>query len=76
MLIFLDRSTSTSAEIVTLNSEAYLPLTICHSHGIGDAAASDDIQTLSDELMDVEMNEISNEECAASEGKIRGYFNT
>ncbi|ACI64196.1 predicted protein [Thalassiosira pseudonana CCMP1335] len=77
-LVFLDRPTTANVEMVTLNSQSSLPgvgdeVTVV---GWGDTVAADDVQRLSDKLMEVEVNVISNQECDASEGEIGGWYDT
>ena len=77
-LVFLERPTSQNVELVKLNSNANTPgvgdpVTVM---GWGDTDAADDIQRLSDVLMDVEVNVISNSDCDASGGWLGGWYDS
>jgi len=72
MLVFLESPVSHDVEFVKLNSDPSYPgidaqVTVM---GWGDMDAADDISTLSNVLLEVEVNIISNEECEQSEGTI------
>ena len=74
MLIFLDESANSNT-FVRLNTDAATPeigaaVTVM---GWGDMDPSDEEQELSSELMEVEVNVITNEECEKSDGDIGSY---
>ena len=74
MLIFLKEAASDNINIVKLNTDAAIPnigapVTVM---GWGDIDPSDE-QELSGELMEVEVNVISNDECDDSDGKFGSY---
>ena len=77
MLVFLDSAvTATNVDLVTLNSDSSAPdvgdaVTVM---GWGDVDIRDDVSKLSDVLMNVQVNVISNQECDDSEGTIDGYY--
>jgi len=77
MLVFLDGAVSaTNVDLVTLNSDSSVPdvgdaVTVM---GWGDVDIRDDVSKLSDVLMNVQVNVISNQECDDSEGTIDGYY--
>ena len=77
MLVFLDSAVSaTNVDLVTLNSDSSVPdvgdaVTVM---GWGDVDIRDDVSELSDVLMNVQVNVISNQECDDSEGTIDGYY--
>jgi len=77
MLVFLDEAASTNnVDLVTLNSDSSVPsvgeeVTVM---GWGDTDIRDDVSELSDVLMNVKVNTISNQECDDSEGTIGGYY--
>jgi len=79
MLVFLDSAvTATNVDLVKLNKESNVPsigssVTVM---GWGDTDIRDDVSKLSDVLMNVDVNVISNNECDASEGTIDGYYDT
>lgn len=76
MLVFLDRaSTVNNVDLVRLNSQSSVPsvgqgVTVM---GWGDTNISGDVSELSDALMNVEVEVISNSQCDSSEGEIDGY---
>jgi len=75
MLVFLESPVSHDVEFVKLNSDSSnpgvdAPVTVM---GWGDMDAADDVSTLSNVLLEVEVNVISNEECEQSEGTIGGW---
>eukprot|EP00985_Skeletonema_marinoi_P019935 scaffold11609_cov121-Skeletonema_marinoi.AAC.2 len=74
MLIFLKEAASDNINIVKLNTDAAIPnigapVTVM---GWGDIDPSDE-QELSSELMEIEVNVISNDECDDSDGKFGSY---
>ena len=74
MLIFLKESANTTTTFVSLNSDATTPevganVTVM---GWGDVDASN-AQKLADDLMEVDVNVISNEECEKSDGEFGSY---
>jgi len=77
MLVFLDSAVSaTNVDLVTLNSDSSVPnvgdaVTVM---GWGDVDIRDDVSKLSDVLMNVQVNVISNQACDDSEGTIDGYY--
>eukprot|EP00804_Cyclotella_cryptica_P019408 CCRYP_006591-RA/>CCRYP_006591-RA protein AED:0.03 eAED:0.03 QI:3071/1/1/1/0.75/0.4/5/2863/486 len=78
-LVFLSRPVSAkNLKLVTLNDEDDMPAVgdSVHVSGWGDTTKEDDIQTLSNALMTVELKVISNDECDASKGSIGGYDET
>lgn len=78
-LVFLSRPVSAkNLKLVTLNNEDDMPAVgdSVHVSGWGDTAKEDDIQTLSNALMTVELKVISNDECSASKGSIGGFDET
>lgn len=76
MLVFLERAADVSNnDLMKLNSQNNVPsmgqsVTVM---GWGDTDIRDNVSTLSDALMNVNVNVISNQECDASEGTIDGY---
>jgi trypsin len=75
LLIFLKEAASTDINLVKLNSDADTPnvgaaVTVM---GWGDIDPTDDGQVLASELMEVEVNVISNEECDNSDGSSGSY---
>eukprot|EP00984_Skeletonema_dohrnii_P027507 scaffold17065_cov85-Skeletonema_dohrnii-CCMP3373.AAC.3 len=75
MLIFLNEAASDTINIVKLNTDAATPdigsaVTVM---GWGDIDPTDDGQVFSSELMEVEVNTISNEECDDSSGNSGSY---
>jgi trypsin len=75
MLLLLDHPTSVNVELVNVNSDPVVPqvgspVTVM---GWGDTTSSDDTTLVSDVLMHVEVNVISNADCEASEGMINGF---
>jgi len=79
MLVFLDSAvTATNVDLVKLNKDSNVPsigssVTVM---GWGDTDIRDDVSKLSDVLMNVDVNVISNNECDASEGTVDGYYDT
>jgi len=73
MLIFLNESANSNT-FVKLNTDAATPETgaVVTVMGWGDVDPSDE-QVLSSELMEVEVNVITNEECGASDGDFGSY---
>ena len=74
LLIFLDKSANINT-FVKLNTDAATPkvgapVTVM---GWGDIDPTDDGKELSDVLMEVEVNAITNDECDASDGKFGSY---
>ena len=74
MLVFLEESTNQSVDLVKLNSDASspeisAPVTVA-GWGLTGVAES----SVSDVLMTVEVNTISNEECEQSDGLIGGWY--
>lgn len=67
-LIFLGRPTTADVSIVKLNKESSVPSAqeLVTVMGWGDTAPSDYVQELSDVLRSVQVNVVSNDECAAS----------
>jgi hypothetical protein len=77
-LVILDRPTTANVELVKLNSKKSVPdigeeVTVM---GWGDTNILGDIQDLSDVLMKVDVNVISNQECDDSEGTIDGWYDS
>ena len=75
-LVFLSRPVSEdNLNLVTLNTDDDVPEIggSVYVMGWGETNPSDDLQTLSDVLMDVEVKLISNEECTSSKCSIGGY---
>ena len=75
MLVFLETPVSQDAEFVKINSDASgpeidAPVTVM---GWGDMDEADDVSTLSNVLLEVDVNIISNEECKQSNGTIGGW---
>ncbi len=75
LLIFLNDAASDNINIVRLNSDAdtpnvSAPVTVM---GWGDIDPTDAGQVLASELMEVEVNVISNEECDSSDGSSGSY---
>lgn len=76
MLVFLERPAAIgNNDLVSLNSQHSIPRTgqRVTSMGWGDTDSRESVSTLSDVLMSVNVNAISNQECDASEGTIDGY---
>jgi len=76
MLVFLENAvTASNVDLVTLNNDASAPSIgqAVTAMGWGDTDIRDDYSQLSDVLMNVRVNAISNEECDASEGMIGNY---
>lgn len=74
-LVFLDRPTNQNVALVNLNDNKNSPSVNeeVWVMGWGDTVADDYVQRLSDKLMDVSVNVISNGDCDASEGSINGW---
>ncbi|EED90735.1 trypsin-like serine protease, partial [Thalassiosira pseudonana CCMP1335] len=75
-LVFLDRPTNQNVALVNLNDNKNSPSVNeeVWVMGWGDTVADDYVQRLSDKLMDVSVNVISNGDCDASEGSINGQI--
>ena len=75
LLIFLNDAASENINIVKLNSDAATPDTgaAVTVMGWGDIDPSEDGQVLASELMEVEVNTITNEECESSSGENGSY---
>ncbi len=79
MLIFLNATVTTNVEFVKLDSAFQSSNASLQSHssrltvmGWGDITASDDVFEMSKVLMETEVNLITNEKCASSNGTIYG----
>lgn len=77
MLVFLDGAFE-NADVVRLNWDSSVPavgqeVTVM---GWGDFKVDPAVSSISDVLMNVNVNVVSNEECEASEGVVDGYFMT
>ena len=75
MLVFLETPVSGDVDFVKLYSDSTgpeidAPATVM---GWGDIDIADDVSTMSNVLLEVEVNVISNEECEASEGIVGGW---
>jgi len=75
MLVFLNRATTENIDLISLNDETGDPEVDDEATvmGWGDTDIDLDVSTLSDVLLEVDVNVISNEECDDSSGKIDGW---
>ena len=74
MLVFLEEPTDQSAEIVKLNYDASSPEISAPVTVAGWGLTGVEESSVSDVLMTVEVNTISNEECEQSNGLIGGWY--
>ena len=74
-LVFLKRPTTASVPLVNLNRDGSFPTAgaTAYTMGWGDTIQADDKQKISDVLMVVDLEVITNEECSQAEGKIGGF---
>ena len=75
MLVFLERPTTQDVDIVRVNSDPAKPRVgeTCTVMGWGDTDIRGDVSDLSDVLLEVDVDVITNKQCDASSGKIDGW---
>jgi len=74
MLVFLQEPTDQDIDFVKVNDDASSPYVGAPVTVVGWGLTNVDSFDLPDKLMAVDVNAVSNEDCAASEGMIGGWF--